>query len=48
MTRYVIDASVAIKWYLPEPDDDKARLLLVGGHDLLAPDLMLIEVSNIL
>ena len=48
MSRYVIDASVAIKWFLPEIDDDKARTLLTGNHELLAPDLLYAEVSNIL
>ena len=48
MSRYIVDASVAIKWFLPEPDDDKARLLLEADHDLLAPDLLIAEVGNVL
>lgn len=48
MSRYVVDASVAIKWYLPEIHDSEAQRLLSGGHDLLAPDLLFAEVGNIL
>lgn len=48
MSRVVIDASVAIKWYLPEPHNADAERLLCGGFQLLAPDLLLPEVGNIL
>ena len=44
----VIDASVAIKWYVPEEDDTRARAILASGRQLLAPDLILAEVGNIL
>ncbi len=42
----VIDASVAIKWVIYEPDRDLAYALLDGS--LIAPDLMLIECANAL
>ena len=48
MSRFVVDASVAVKWYLPEIHDASARRLLAGRHDLLAPDLLFPEVGNIL
>jgi len=48
MNRYVVDASVAIKWYLPEIHDAAAARALAGGNDLLAPDLIFSEVGNIL
>lgn len=48
MSRYVVDASVAIKWYLPEPNSADADRLLSGGFQLLAPDLLFSEVENIL
>jgi len=48
MNRYVVDASVAVKWYLPEIHDADARRLLTGGGDLLVPDLIFSEVGNIL
>jgi predicted nucleic acid-binding protein len=50
--KYVIDASVVLKWFLPEEDDDKASALLeglwLGQHLLLAPDLIVAEVGNAL
>jgi hypothetical protein len=40
--KYVLDASVAEKWVLPEPDSAKAIALRDdyrrGVHELLAPD----------
>lgn len=48
MSRFVVDASVALKWFLPEIHDAHARRLLTGGHNLLIPDLLFPEVGNIL
>ena len=48
MSRVVVDASVAVKWFLPEEDSDAARALLNSGHDLLAPDLLYAEVGSVL
>lgn len=48
MSRYVVDANVAIKWYLPEIHDEAARRLLATEHTLLAPDLIFSECGNIL
>lgn len=42
----IVDASVAIKWFIEEPDSDRARTLLGGSERLLAPDLVVIEVCN--
>lgn len=44
----VVDASVAVKWLLPEPDSPQAEQLLAGGARLVAPDLLPIEVANVL
>jgi len=44
--RLVIDASVAIKWVLSEPDGDHAEVLL--DHGLAASDLLFAECANIL
>jgi predicted nucleic acid-binding protein len=44
----VIDASVAVKWFLPEPDAERAVALLRAGHRLIAPDLLWIEVASVL
>lgn len=43
----VVDASVASKWYLDEPHCDAARSLVASGTDLIAPDLILAEFTNV-
>ena len=48
MSRLVVDASVAIKWYVPEVHSAAAARLLEGGNELLAPDLIFPEFGNIL
>ena len=52
MKRFVVDASVAIKWYLPEVLSDQADQFLekAAAEDsrLLAPDLIVAELGNIL
>ena len=42
----IVDASVAVKWYLPENDSDRAEEILSTPTALLAPDLILAEVGN--
>jgi predicted nucleic acid-binding protein len=46
VTDFAIDASVAIKWVVDEPETEQALALL--SHDLLAPDLLVAECANIL
>ena len=41
----VVDASVAIKWLLPEPGSDEAQSLLDSGENLAGPGLMAAEVA---
>lgn len=48
MSAVVVDASVAVKWFLPEPYARAARRVLAGRRTLLAPDLIWAEVSNVL
>ena len=48
MTRYVVDASVVAKWFLPESHSDEALRVVAGAADLHAPDLMIAEVGNTL
>jgi predicted nucleic acid-binding protein len=48
VTLYVVDASVAIKWYVPEVHSETAACLLDGTHKIIAPDLLLPEFGNIL
>jgi predicted nucleic acid-binding protein len=43
----VIDASVASKWVLPEPDSEKAALLR-GTERMIAPSLVAAEIGNAL
>jgi predicted nucleic acid-binding protein len=45
--KVVVDASVAIKWFVPEPLSSAAERLLVGVDALLAPDFLLVEFGNI-
>jgi predicted nucleic acid-binding protein len=48
VSRFVVDASVAVKWLVPESHVDAARRVLRPNHELLAPDLIWAEVGNIL
>src|SRR5262245_26317083 len=45
---YVVDASVAVKWYVPEDNADTAERLLDPGNELHAPELIAPEVGNII
>jgi predicted nucleic acid-binding protein len=42
----VVDASVALKWFVSEPGSDAAVRVLDSGEPLIAPDLVLAEVCN--
>jgi predicted nucleic acid-binding protein len=44
----VIDTSVAVKWYVPEPGADKAVALRQPSNDLVAPDLLVAEFINVM
>lgn len=46
--RRVVDASVAVKWYIPEILDGHAEKLLTNGDELFAPDLIIPETSSII
>ena len=48
MNRFVVGASVAIKWYFPENYTEEAERLLKSGNELSAPDLLFSEIGNIL
>jgi predicted nucleic acid-binding protein len=47
MRRYVVDASVAVKWFVPEIHSAEALRLLSSDCELLAPDLLPSELGNI-
>lgn len=48
--KYVLDASIAVKWSIPEPDSAKALTLqddvrrLV--HEIIAPDTFPVEIAH--
>lgn len=52
MRRWVVDASVVVKWYVPEHLSHTAARLLVqarsGELSLFAPDLLFPDVGNVL
>jgi predicted nucleic acid-binding protein len=43
----VIDASVAVKWFVAQPGSDDALAILKRGDDLIAPDLVVVESANV-
>ena len=43
---FVLDASVALKWYVPEEDADLAEDILRSGQQLIAPQIVVAEVAN--
>jgi len=45
---WVVDASIAIKWVIPEVLSDAANRFRDGEDEFLAPDLLLVEVANAL
>ena len=46
MSVFVVDASVVIKWFVPEIHSDAARRLLSAPNQYLSPDLLFPEVGN--
>ncbi len=46
MTALVVDASVAIKWYVREADSVQATRILASPLTLYAPALLRLEVAN--
>jgi predicted nucleic acid-binding protein len=43
---FVVDASVVVKWFVPEIHSDAARRLLALPHEYIAPDLLFAETAN--
>jgi predicted nucleic acid-binding protein len=43
----VVDASVAVKWFVQEAETAAARALIGGADALIAPDLVVPEVLNV-
>ena len=46
MSVFVVDASVVVKWFVPEIHSDAARRLLTLPHEYAAPDLLFAEAAN--
>ena len=42
----VVDASVALRWCFQLNQSDRAEGLLRSGHHLIAPDLVIAEITN--
>jgi predicted nucleic acid-binding protein len=43
---FVVDASVVVKWFVPEIHSEKARGLLALPHEYVAPELLFAEAAN--
>jgi predicted nucleic acid-binding protein len=43
---FVVDASLVIKWFVPEIHSEAARRWLSACHDYVAPDLLFSEAGN--
>jgi predicted nucleic acid-binding protein len=43
----VVEPGVAIKWFVEEPLRPQARSLLVDGHELIAPDILIAGVAEL-
>lgn len=48
MSPYIVDASVAAKWFLPEEFASSARRVLAGTNEMHAPELFRLEMDSIL
>lgn len=48
MSRYVLDANVPVKWFVPEDLTPQAVRLLEGDHRFIVPDLVYPEAGNAL
>ena len=46
MSVFVVDASVVVKWFVPEIHSEAARRLLSLPHEYVAPDLLFAETAN--
>ncbi len=46
MSVFVVDASLVVKWFVPEVHSDAAHRWLEASHDYIAPDLLFPEAGN--
>ncbi|MGQ0760759.1 MAG: type II toxin-antitoxin system VapC family toxin [Acidobacteriota bacterium] len=47
MSLYVVDASIAVKLYVPEVHSAQAVRFFSDEHELIVPEFMLAEVANV-
>ena len=47
MSVFVVDASLVVKWFVPEVQSEAARRWLGAAHDYVAPDLLFSECGNV-
>lgn len=45
--KYVVDASVAVKWLVEEEGSARGRTVLSSGATLVAPELIVAEIANV-
>jgi hypothetical protein len=43
---FIVDASVALKWLLSNPDSDLAEHIAIGDAPLIVPTQLIAEASN--
>lgn len=43
----VVDPGVVLKWFVEEPLRSQARSLLVNRHELIAPDILIADVADL-
>jgi len=48
MSVFVVDASLVMKWFVPEERSEFARKWLEAKHDYFAPDLLFPETGNVI
>jgi predicted nucleic acid-binding protein len=48
LSLFVVDASVAVQWFLPERHSEAATRLRGDEYRLSAPHLLLLEINNVL
>jgi len=48
MTMLVLDASVVVKWFVPEIYEAEAKSLLNPANQFSAPDLLFAEIANVM
>ena len=46
MSLFVVDASLVVKWFVPEIHSEAAQRWLASSHDFIAPDLLFPEAGN--